>query len=105
MPDLQRIGRHGPGPQSFTRRQQRQQKPIGSCLKFPQLKRTDCEPHIQQLDQLAQHGHPAGEPQQFQQQLQLQPQRDHDPSGEQQKHQLEPQHDHDPSGEPWQQHR
>ena len=117
MPDLQRIGRHGPGPQSFTRRQQRQQKPIGSCLTFQQLKRTDGEPHIQQLDPLAQHGHPAGEPQQFQQQFQLEPQHDHHPAGEpqqfqqhfqlepQRKHQFEPQHDHDPAGEPWQQHR
>ena len=82
MPDLQRIGRHGPGPQSFTRRQHQQQKPIGSCLTFQQLKRTDGEPHIQQLDRLAQHGRPAGQPQQFQQQHQLEPQRDHHPAGE-----------------------
>ena len=49
MPDLQRIGRNGPGPQSFTRRQQRQQKPVGSCLTFGQSNRTDGEPQLQQL--------------------------------------------------------
>lgn len=41
MPDLQRIGRNGPGPQSFTRGQHQQQKPVGSCLTFKHLYCTD----------------------------------------------------------------
>ena len=44
MPDLQRIRRNGPGPQSFTRGQHQQQKPVGSCLTFQQLNRTVGEP-------------------------------------------------------------
>ena len=44
MPDFQRIGRNGPGPQSFTRRQHQQQKPDGSCLTFQQLNGTDGKP-------------------------------------------------------------
>ena len=32
MPDLQCIGRNGPGPQSFSRGQHQQQKPVGCCL-------------------------------------------------------------------------
>ena len=63
MPDLQRIRRLGPGPQSFTRRQHQQQKPDGSCLTFQLKLGTDGEPqHIQQLQREPQFSHPAGEP-------------------------------------------
>ena len=68
MPDLQRIGRNGPGPQSFTRRQHHQQKPVGSCLSFGQSIGTD------------------GNPQQFK--FQRQPQPDHGTDGEPQQLQL-----------------
>lgn len=63
MPDHRRIRRLGPGPQSFTRRQHQQQKPIGSCLTQQQLYGTDRE--SQQLEaqcEPQQLGYPAGEP-------------------------------------------
>ena len=59
MPDLQRIGRNGPGPQSFTGRQHHQQKPVGSCLTFKQLNRPDGFPlgnSAGKSQQLKQHG-------------------------------------------------
>ena len=85
MPDLQRIGRNGPGPQSFTRRQHHQQKPVGSCLSFGQSIGTDGEPQLE-LEHESQFGHPAGEPQQFK--FQRQPQPDHGTDGEPQQLQL-----------------
>jgi len=106
MPDLQRIRRLGPEPQSFTRRQHQQQKPVGSCLTFQQLNRSDGKSQFQQL----QHSEPqhfsdtSGQPQQ----LQLrQPQHFSDASGQPQQLQLsEPQQFSDTSGEPQQhQHR
>ena len=71
MHDLQCIRRLGPGPQSFTRRQHHQQKPVGSCLTFKQLNRCDGKPlgntagqPTQQL--LEQHVKASGEPSQQQ---------------------------------------
>ncbi len=63
MPDLQRIRRLGPGPQSFTRRQHQQQKPVGSCLTFQPINGTDGEPqHFELKHEPQQFSHPAGEP-------------------------------------------
>ena len=73
MPDLQRIGRNGPGPQSFTMGQHQQQKPVGSCLTFKQLNCSNGKPQYrepQQLKREPQCSHSAGEPQQFQHQPQ-----------------------------------
>ena len=46
--------------------QQRQQKPVGSCLTFTQLRGTDGEQQCRQLDEPPQRSHPAGQPQHFQ---------------------------------------
>ena len=58
MPDLWCIRRFGPGPQSFTRRQHHQQKPVGGCLTYKQYPCTGGEPLQQYIQQL-------GEPQQL----------------------------------------
>ena len=67
MPDLRGIRRNGPGPQSFTRGQHQQQKPIGSCLTFKQYRCTSSEPQ-QYFRQQPLDGNASGEPQHFQQQ-------------------------------------
>ena len=64
MHDLQCIGRFGPRPWPFTRRQ-RQQKPIGCCLTIQQLVGPDSEPKLR-LQHEPQFSHSAGEPQHFQ---------------------------------------
>ena len=63
MPDLQRIRRYGPGPQSFTRGQHQQQKPVGSCLTFQLFIGSNREPEFQfKLHEPQQLGNTAGEP-------------------------------------------
>jgi len=66
MHNLQCIRRLGTGPQSFTRRQHQQQKPVGSCLTFQQLYRTDGEPQHRPLGSSEpQQLYQFGEPRQF----------------------------------------
>ncbi len=66
MPDHRRIRRFGPGPQSFTRGQHQQQKPVGSCLTFQQpLNGTADEPQQLQYEP-HRHRYTASEPQQLQ---------------------------------------
>ena len=93
MPDLQRIRRLGPGPQSFTRRQHHQQKPVGSCLTFQLSIGTDREPQYQQQlnHEPQQFGNAPGEPWQFKQQ----PQHNNDSASEPQHQQLEFKREHE----------
>ena len=95
MPDLQRIGRNGPGPQSFTRGQHQQQKPVGCCLTFQSpVNGTNGEPQLQlKFKHEPQFSHPAGEPQHFKQQPQHDGYTQQQQPGEPQQLEHKPQHD------------
>ena len=95
MPNYRRIRRLGPEPQSFTRGQLQQQKPVGSCLTFQQQFGSNREPQRESQCQ-PQHLRPSGGS--LQQRLE-QPQHLRPSGGSLQQHFEQPQHLHSP-GDP-----